>query len=303
MFKSFLFLVMISITVSSCKKDPVVFTDNTIPDYNEIPTITVRNYVNRLYIDLIGREPLNIEMDNDVQMLRNDNLSVTSRSQIIVKLTSNTDSLGADINYKTAYFRKIYNDIKARLLEGASDDYIGGRQGIFQFQATLDSLDGNWESFQKNKTEIAKLQAIIDSRLSLQNQEITIDEMYRSMMFNSIYDNINMNSFNFIDATYDNLFYRSPTQFEFDNAYSVIEYNQPAIIFGQAAINKSDYLNILTSVGEFETGLSQWIYLSYLSREPTTNESFDAINLYHENNTIDEIQLSILISDEYAGFN
>jgi len=241
-------------------------------------------------------------MDLDVSALKNNNLSPTARTEIVNKLTTNTDSLGADISYKTAYFQKLYNDIKSRLIEGISDAEIQNEIGIISFAATLDSLAGNWESFQENVTERNKLKGIIASRMELQNQEITIDEMHRRMMFNSVYDEINMNSFNFVNASFDNLYYRFPTQSEFDNAFSIIESNQPAIIFGQPAINKSDYLDILTSTGEFETGLTQWIFLSLLSREPSINESFDAVNNFHANNVISQIQLEILISDEYAGF-
>ncbi len=46
----------------SCKKDIEIIADNDAPYYGELPTLLLENYVNRLYIDLIGREPLDAEM-------------------------------------------------------------------------------------------------------------------------------------------------------------------------------------------------------------------------------------------------
>ena len=70
---------------SSCKKDVIIIPNNNAPNYSEIPTILLENYVNRLYIDLIGREPLDDEMDNDVQFLRDNDVSILSRDSLISK--------------------------------------------------------------------------------------------------------------------------------------------------------------------------------------------------------------------------
>lgn len=301
--RKFLFLILCCALLFSCKKEAEVYEDNTIPYYGEITTLKVENYVNRLFIDLIGREPLDEEMDLEVSILESNNLSGSARGSLVEKLMKGLDPTEGDTTYNNAYHWKIYESTKARLLEGSSDAFINGQAGIFALNALDDSLSGNLESYTRNKIEENKLLDVIKSRVLLLEGEITIDEMYRRMMFNSIYDEINMNSFNFINASFDNMFYRFPTDAEFEQAYEVIEFNQPGIIFGQVAVNKQDYLNILSLSNDFEAGLVQWSYLALLGREPSTSESFQGINTFNETGLVNEIFKPILISDEYAGFN
>src|SRR6218665_3290708 len=73
-------LSVVALFVVGCKKpEQEVFTDNNIPVYTGTPTLLVENYVNRLYIDLIGREPNDAEMAADVQVLENASLSQQAR--------------------------------------------------------------------------------------------------------------------------------------------------------------------------------------------------------------------------------
>ena len=60
----------------SCDKGSEIINNNNAPYYSEIPTLLLENYVNRVYIDLIGREPLDEEMINDVQFLRDADVSL-----------------------------------------------------------------------------------------------------------------------------------------------------------------------------------------------------------------------------------
>ena len=70
----------------SCKKDSDIILDNEAPYYAEIPTILLENYVNRMYIDLLGREPLDNEMINDVQYLRDADVTIESRDSLLYKI-------------------------------------------------------------------------------------------------------------------------------------------------------------------------------------------------------------------------
>ena len=56
-------MILISLLIAGCKKDEAqIFTDNDAPYYDKVPSVKVRNYVNRLFIDLLGREPLDAKM-------------------------------------------------------------------------------------------------------------------------------------------------------------------------------------------------------------------------------------------------
>ena len=296
-------IALFTLAILGCKKDPVVFDDNEIPPYAGIPTIEVNNYVNRLFIDLIGREPLDVEMEAEVAVLEANDLNQSSRLALVQKLMYSVEPLEGDTSYNNAYHWKLYESLKARFIEGASDAYIQEEIANFEFNALNDSLSGNFESYTENKTQSNRLKSIISGRTELMNGSINIDELCRRMMFNSVYDFINMNSFNFVNASFDDLFFRFPTNQEFDNAYQIIEFNQPGVIFGEVASNKLDYLNILTQSNEYEAGMVYWSYLSLMGREPTTLESFEGINAFNETGLVNNVQTPILISDEYAGFN
>lgn len=301
----YLLLIVVSIVsaLASCKKEEVVFEDNTIPPYSEIPTVVVQNYVNRLFIDLIGREPLDSEMELEVSLLEEANLSTESRVNLVNQLMFDTAPLPGDSSYTFAYHVKLYDDLKARFLEGASEDVLNFEYGIFRGQAISDSINGNFSAYTLNMQEANRIALVQSSRSELQNGEILIDEMVKRMLINSIYDQINMNSFNFINATYNDLFFRFPTASELDLAYNVIEFNQAATIYGSLAQTKTDYVDILISNGEFDEGMIIWAYESLLARTPSSNEVFDQVIPFSNNYNFKEVQRTILISDEYAGFD
>ncbi|MCB0760705.1 MAG: hypothetical protein KDC12_04210 [Flavobacteriales bacterium] len=297
------FVAIVFLSLFSCKKDPVVFENNDIPPYDEIPTIIVQNYVNRLFIDIIGREPLDAEMDLEVNALEAEDLSMESREDLVEKLMYSEAPLEGDISYNHACFEKLYEDTKARLLEGSSDGFIMSKYDIFRFAAIADSLSGNVTGYEANMELANALLAIIDCKESLRTQTIEINEVYRRMTYNWIYDEINMNTFNFINATFNDMFFRYPTQSEFDNAYSVIEFNEPAQVLGVVVQNKLEYIEALTSTTEFEEGLVRWSFLNMLAREPSAQEVYAHVGLFEQTNDILTIYKSIFKTDEYAGFD
>jgi len=298
-----LVISMFIISLLSCKKEEVVYENNTIPPYNEIPTVIVQNYVNRAFIDLIGREPLDTEMSAEVAALELADLSVEARTALVNKLIFNSDPLPGDSSYTFAYHIKLYDDLKARFLEGASEDVLSFQYGIFRGQAIADSINGNLSGYELNMAEANRIEAVQNARSELMNGEILIDEMVKRMLVNAIYDEINMNSFNFVNATFNDLFFRFPTSAELDAAYQIIEFNQPASLFGSLAQTKPEYVDLLVGSAEFDEGMIIWAYESLLARTPTSNEVFDLVVPFSNNYNFKEVQRTLLISDEYAGFD
>ena len=121
--RTFCFFLLITI-VYSCKKDGEIIPDNNAPYYDGIPTVVVENYINRLFIDLIGREPLDAEMSTELAILKAAELSKSARVNLVNKLQTDATYLSGDSSYKYAYYMRFYELSKARLLEGAADDQI-----------------------------------------------------------------------------------------------------------------------------------------------------------------------------------
>lgn len=302
MTKSWTLGMLLLLALASCRKEEVVFEDNTAPPYAGVPTVQVNNYVNRLFIDLIGREPLDVEMALEVDSLEAGGLSMAARTSLVSRLMSSTAYVEGDSSYHHAYFFKVYNDLKARMIEGASEGILTEQYNQFYTQSLVDSLNGDFEAMQRNRQAANRIAEVQTSGIDLRLGQASIQEVHARMCHNAIYDEINMGSFNFVNATFSDLFDRFPTTEEFDNAYQIIEFDQAAVVFGQAAQNKGEYLDILVGATEFDEGLVRYAYRSLVSREPTSLEVFEALNNLNGNLTLGAVQLPVLISDEYAGF-
>ena len=286
---------------SGCKPETFVFEDNAIPHYDEISTILVQNYVNRYYIDLIGREPNDLEMARDVEILEAGGLSASVRLQVIEVLMTSTDSTDQS-TYTTQYHQKLYTDLKARFLEGASDAILYERYGLAISMAIQDSLNGNLAGYAVNQTAAERLKLVLECPEDLESDSITVREACGRMLWNSIYDQINMNSFNFIQASFDDLYQRFPTQAEFDVAYGVIENNQPGILFGASASDTPSYVDALIWNSEWDEGMVRWQYRTMLARDPSDQETLEGLSVFSTTISVADIQRLVLTSDEYAGF-
>lgn len=298
-------LVIAVVLLTACGRTSpeVLVPDNNVANYEGVSTLQVRNYVNRLYIDLLGREPLNEEMDRDVQLLRDADLAISAREALVLSLQTGETGGGLDTSgYKTTFFYRWYELSKARMLEGVSDQEINNQIGIIGQEAIKDSLNGDWVGYQVALSEIEKLELVLQSREDWLLGEITIAEMFSRMQNNYFYDLINMNTFNFIRASFDDLFLRLPTQAEFDAAFPVIEFNQTSIILGQSASNKNEYIDILTHSLEFYEGMIRWAYQSLLSRDARTEEVYFVLEDFITTQDFLKVQRQILTSDEYANF-
>ena len=191
--------------ILSCSTDLVVDDGNTPYSTFSISDLKIKNYVNRLYIDIIGREPLDDELIAQVDRLKAGSLKRETRDSIIYELMTDTTFRENEFSYKAAFVQNLYNLAKVRCVEGVSDSEIELEIGIIKFGALQDSLEGNWDLYYKKQHEIQKNQAVLDSRQALYDGLISYHQMYAFMIDNVIYDKINMNTFNFVRSTFDQL--------------------------------------------------------------------------------------------------
>jgi hypothetical protein len=300
--KTFLPIIFCAVLLFACQGELVIVPDNTSPDYSEVPTLKIKNYVNRLCIDLLGREPVEAEMDAWVEELKAEDLQAASRLTLVRRMMEDTSFVQGDGSYKEAYYNRMYDQMKVRFLEGAGEDIIGQRRALKAFDAKRDSLNGNWAGYQIAVLEMEKLDNVTNSRVNYREGRISIFDMASYMVFNSVYDEINMNSINFIRATFNDLLLRFHTQDEFDRAFQIVEHSQPQILFGKSAGNKLEYVDLLISTLECHEGMIRWAYQALLAREPSAEEVSSLITHFFQDKNFQRIQQSILVSDEYARF-
>lgn len=289
--------------LASCKKDPILVPDNEPPYYNEVPDVLIDNYINRIFIDLIGREPLDGEMIAERQNLKGANLSVEARETLIVKLMTDTTWIDGDTSYMNAYYHRFYEITKVRLLEGASISEIYEIMGPLNFQITIDSINGNIFSMETKKAIVNKLKLLLKAEKDYMNGVININEFNGRMINNAVYDEINMNTFNLVNASFDNLLWRFPTETEFWIGYNMIETNEAGVLFGQSGQNKDEYVDIMTNSREFHEGMITWAYSTLLAREPSTVEKDQLLWDFYNTKDFHKVLKEIMITDEYAHFD
>jgi hypothetical protein len=112
-----------------------------------------------------------------------------------------------------------------------------------------------------------------------------------------------MNTFNFLNASFDDLLFRYPTGQEFYQSFDMIEYNLSRILFNSPGQNKGDYIDIITNSAGCYEGLIRWAYITLLAREPVDSEINTLLYTFTIDKNFQKVQEFIMTSDEYANFN
>ena len=286
----------------SCSKKDQYIPGNVPKSYKDIPTVKVENYINRVYIDLLGREPLDVEVVRDLAFLRAGDLSFDTRRQLVKRLQTDTLFVEGDSCYRKAYYQRLYDLSKARFLEGAGDEEFYQQIGNAQFAILSSRLNGDSIGVFASMVTINRCNNVLKSNRLYRFGKIGFNQMCAAMLDNPVYDVINMNTLNFVNASFDDLFFRFPTRDELDIAYDIIETGKGGSLFGAFADNKPSYCSMLTQSREFYEGMIKWAYLTLVGREPSTQETFNMMDSYFKTGDFQLVQENILVTDEYAHF-
>ncbi len=296
--------LFIVFTFSSCEKtEDLIIDDNESFSNTGISGIKIENYVNRLFIDLIGREPTNEEQVQEAEILNDNELSEASRLDLINRLMKDTTFRVNEGSYQEAYSLNLYLLAKIRCLEGITDQIIRSDfLSNFKGNAFRDSLNGDWESYYKNINEIRRCEYLLRTPEQLRTGAIKYHETFAFLIDNPVYDEFNMNTFNFIRASFDQLLFRLPTEEEYSQAFNMVEGQQLNALLGQSGNSKADYIDILIHSAAMKEGMIRWAFLTFLLREGTPSEVASLLEDYKEHNDINQIIAKIVVTDAYANF-
>lgn len=305
-----LFLILIfSIAITSCKKkDPKIelVPNNNAPYYDKVPRVKIENYVNRLFIDIIGREPFDSEMANETNNLIANNLAFSTRESLILKLQTDQTYRAGDSSYAIAANNRLYDLLTVRLCEGFGENDFMFYYGLSQFSRQVDSLNGNWAAFYNDKANSETLLAAAKARWAYYHHTLQIEEYCALLINNSLTftktDSYMGNEDNTIKYTFNDLLFRQYTQNEFTISRDMILNGKSGILFGRSGHSKGDYFDILTHSNEFYEGTVKWLYKTFLARFPSTEEIVPLMYTLPTDKDIFKIQRNILKSDEYANF-
>lgn len=291
------FLLLVATLVFSCKKEEkvqvhkdLVFENNTAPDYSGVTTLQVENYVNRLYIDLIGNVPTSTELSADVAFLEANSLSQASRDTVVSKLIA-----------KKQFYAKLWQDASNLMTNAGSKADLYQEILTYQYVASLYYQNGDTFNAQFIDNEVQKLVNLYEADSLLKLQQINHNEFHKRFCFNLIYDEINMGTENFVVASFENLLGRYPTVQELASGKSMVD-GTSTILFLQNGDSKIDFLNILTASREYYESRVEDAYSLLLQRKPTSVEMSNETNAFVLDDKWQNVYKKICKTDEYAAF-
>lgn len=296
-YKYILFLMIVSLfscteyqTVTDVEHINQTVTGNEPAPYEGVTTTQIQGYVNRVYIDLIGREPNTDELTNWTTHLKNSHLSDESRGNLI-------NTIQGNLNYYQRFF-EIYS---GQLLGGVTSDDIQGEIAQYQnFQANA-LINGDTLDAQILGYRITLIQNIVNADSDYMQGNITINQFFQRMIFNPIFEDINMGAENFVLACFEGLFKRYPTTIELDKSVDIVNGSTRTLLQSDGS-SKEDFVQIMTTVPAFYEGLTIELYRQLLARNPSSIEMGQGTLELTTTGTYQTLQKEVMKMDEYAGF-
>ena len=283
--KKLLFLFSILIISSCTKIEDVIVGDNTLPPDNTIENTTIETYINKLYISIIGREPIESEFTTDFTTLREADVSQESRDLVIDGILN-----------KDEYYNNLFKLECEHLLLGLDTADIN--LNIHVLNVLLTTAQGlELLYFEDALERMLKLQEVLPG---LGDGTISNMEMHKRMVNNNMYDEINMGTENFVVSMFQSFMQRYPTLSELENGKLMVNNNNSSVFFIPGN-GKEDFINIFIESDEYYTGQTNILFNRYLFRDPTSEESVNYSLDYINTEDYKSLQRRILSTNEFIG--
>jgi len=270
----------------SCSDDEVVIPENTPPPDQTVENVTISDYVNRVYVSVLGREADNNEKSSGFNILRQNNLSMSSRMQFLDQVFSESE-----------YLPHLYDFARIDLLNNLDTAEVTNYINIFTYLLGDSTYAQVYDILEY---EIDRLDSLRNVPYDLVNHVIGVEYMQRRCINNYFYDQINMGSENFVVHTFQQLLYRYPTATELTEGKKMVD-GTPAILFLESGQSKKDFLDIFFTSNDYYEGLAVNLYQRFLLRYPTSVEMGNAVQAFVSTHDYMQMQKNILATNEYIG--
>ncbi len=279
--------LLIGLLFLSCNKtEEKIIGDNNPPADNTIPASLRINFINKIYISLIGREPETSEFNDADLVLRNSNFSIASRKTIIQEILN-----------QDAFLDREFEIYRNDLMSGIDTAEISDLITTFEFLLTNSTYIQQWPQIEIEK---ARLISLFNVGSELKNGNITLVEMQRRCVDNYYFDQLNMGSLNFVIACFQNLLLRNPTQFEQTEGVKMLDgFN--GILFLQTGESKAQFQQIFFQSDNYYAGQIKLNFLRFMLRLPNSEEEVYFSSRLKSEGNIKSVLIDLLSLDEYAG--
>ncbi len=281
----------ILLTIAGCTKTKTEVIDVNIPGNVPPPDYTTDSvipgaYINKAYINLIGREPTAVEKVNGLTILRQHNFSKDDREQFINAFFS-----------KPEYSINVFNVANNEYLRNLDSLEIKQQMDLFNYLLGQPQYSSFYDYINAEIKRIDTLKTVLPQMLA---GTMDYKQMLARMTDNYFYDQINMGSENFVVSIYQNFLFRYPSDAELLAGKTVVDGGQ-ATVFLKLGSSKHDYINIFFGTDDYYEGQVRFVFKKYLFREPTSAEIYLYANLYKSTNDFKQLEKAVFITDEYAG--
>ena len=283
---SYLLFFFFTLAIMTSCEDEEVIPGNTPPPDQTIENVTISNYVNRVYVSVLGREATSSEKSAGFDILRQNNLSLSSRSQFLDQVFSSGH-----------YLPHLYDFARIELLNNLDTADISFYQFIFTLYLTDTAYQLFWNVFEY---ELERLDSLERVPADLTNHTIDIEYLHRRCVNNYFYDQINMGTENFVISCFQHFLNRYPTENELNEGKRMVD-GLPAILFLESGQSKTDFIDIFFSSRDYFEGLAINLYNRFLLRSPTSIEMGNAASAFFDTHDYVQMQKDILSTNEYIG--
>ncbi|MDP5171599.1 MAG: hypothetical protein NWR72_15240 [Bacteroidia bacterium] len=284
----FLLLFSATMLIYSCNPggEIILVPDNESPPDLTISEVVKENYVNRVYISLLGRKPESGELSASLSLLNQDNVSVGNRTAMV-------EAVLADPAYKD----RQYNLARIELLNNIDTTDIATFLLIFD----LALQDPQYADFiHLIQAEIDRLEALSAAAPRYLAGTISRAELHRRMVNCTFYDEINMGTQNFVLSVFEHFLNRYPTTAEESNAILMVD-GFYTVMMGKEGNSKDDFLDILIQSDAYCEGQVLDVYESFLFRKPTSIEMSQGTLRYKQTGSYETLLTDVLITNEFLG--
>lgn len=273
--------------IASCNKtEDVTIKNNIPPPDHTIDSSTISIYVNKAYINLLGREPSSSERATGLGILRQDNFSLANRQQFIGSLFS-----------KSEYILNQYSVANNEYLRNLDSLEIEQELYLLNYFLTQPQYAPFYDMVNMEIARIDTLKMVLPGMIS---GTVNYKAMLSRMTNNYFYDQINMGSENFVVSTYQNFLFRYPTDAELANGILMVN-GGTTNVFLKPGKSKQDYIHIFFETDDYYEGQVRFVFKKYLFREPSPAEISLYAGIYKSSGDYKELQKAVFTLNEYAG--
>lgn len=271
----------------ACKKYEIKDIDiSKLPKDSTITEAAKENYINKLFILLLGRKADSTEFSQSLTLLNAGNTSLAAREQLFDYIT-----------IKPEYYINLYKIARKDLMDDTDTSLI--RYDFNEYTSRLQDINyiDSWPYYQEVVNENFLLLQI-PSQLPAGN--INMIDVHKRCIDNLYYDEINMGTENFVVSMFQHFFLRYPTNAELASSKNMVDGTE-SVIFLQNGSSKSNFIQIFFNTGNYFEGQVRILYEKYLFRQPTASELSETTSQYQNHKDYKKLQKLILTKSEFLG--